>query len=283
MRFRRLCLIGVLAAAVAGCSSDPRDITLSEMNQPEHATRLLEALSPDERELLARYVATNARTLDYKLTVGEVLKVAAEERDTREKERIAAIEAQMQREEEQRKAAEAEREARLSAVLDQYTVAQAQGPAGTQVLNELRSLIMMSIDPNGGPEAANPMAEFALLTRYLRTDLADSQATLRDAFDQVRRDPSGIETEIRAAEARKEQAFRLTSVLDHRHVRAYLMNPAVRQEAADVLPAEDIALLGSYLPPREQIPVTSPVLNMTLRQALDSARKGQPVVTAGRP
>jgi hypothetical protein len=127
------------------------------------------------------------------------------------------------------------------------------------------------------------MAEFALLTRYLRTDLADGQTTLREAFDQVRRDPSGIETEIRAAEGRKEQAFRMKSVLDHRHVRAYLMNPAVRQEAADVLPAEDIALLGSYLPPREQIPVTSPVLNMTLRQALDSARQGQFVATAGRP
>ena len=34
---------------------------------------------------------------------------------------------------------------------------------------------------------------------------------------------------------------------------------------------------------REQIPVTSPVLNMTLRQALDSARQGQTVATAGRP
>jgi hypothetical protein len=276
MRFRRLGAIGLLAAAVAGCSSDPRDIKLSEMNQPEHA-------APDERELLARYVATNARSLDYKLTVGEVLKVAAEERDAREKERIAAIEAQMQRDEEQRKAAEAEREARLSAVLDRYTVAQAQAPAGAQILNELRGLIMMSIDPNGGLEAGQPMTDFILLTRYLRTDLADGQATLRDAYDHVRSDPAAVETEIRAAEARREQELRLVSVLDHRHVRAYLMNPAVQQEAADVLPAEDIALLGSYLPPREQIPVMSPVLNMTLRQALDSARQGQSVATAGRP
>ncbi len=283
MRFRRIFAIGLFAVVVVGCSTDPRDIKLSEMNQPEHATRLLETLSPDERELLARYVAMNARTLDYKLTVGEVLKVAAEERDTREKERIAAVEAQMRHDEEQRKAAEAEREARLSAVLDQYTVAQLQGPAGAQALNELQRLIMMSIDPNGGPEAANPMAEFALLSRYLRTDLADGQATLRDVFDQVHSDPAGIEADIRAAEARKEQALRLTSVLDHRYVRAYLMNPAVRQEAADVLPVDDIALLDSYLPPREQIPVTSPVLNMTLRQALDNARNGHSVAATGRP
>lgn len=158
-------------------------------------------------------------------------------------------------------------------------MAQLQGPAGGQVLNELQQLLMMSADPNtsagGGPVGAPPMMEFTLLTRYVRTDLADGQATLRQVLDQLRRDPSGIEAQLRAAEERKAQEQRLISVLEHRYVGGFLRNPAVRQEAAQMLPAEDLELLDRYLPQGAQTPVTSPVFALTLRQALDNARKGE--------
>jgi hypothetical protein len=251
------------------------------MNQPEHVSLLLEELSADDRELLGRYVAAHAvkRDLDYKLTVREALEAAADEKVAADLARAKAEAERISFAESQETARKTELQERLSAVLDQHTVAQLRGPAGAPVLNELQRLLMMSFDPNTGTDGnlagPPPMAEFTLLMRYLRTDLADAQATLRQVLDQVRSDPAGIEAQIRAAEDHREQAQRLANVLDGRYVSGFLRNPMVRQEANQVLPEADIELLDHYLSQGAQMPATSPVLVLTLRQALDNARQCQ--------
>ena len=67
-------LLVLLLATLAACSG-PTDIKLSEMNQPENAKKLLEALSPQDRAALQGYVIEHTlnNTLDYKVTVKQAI------------------------------------------------------------------------------------------------------------------------------------------------------------------------------------------------------------------
>jgi len=71
-----------LAAMLAACSG-PTDVKLSEMNQPENAQKLAEALSPQDREALITYIArhTMKNDIDYKMTVKEAIKAGKAEQN----------------------------------------------------------------------------------------------------------------------------------------------------------------------------------------------------------
>lgn len=78
-------ILAALVAMLAACSG-PTDIKLSEMNQPENAKKLREALSPQDRSALEAYVRlhTMQKNIDYKMTVKEAIEarkaeVAAEQ------------------------------------------------------------------------------------------------------------------------------------------------------------------------------------------------------------
>jgi hypothetical protein len=268
MRFRRLFAIGLLAAVVAGCSSDPRDIKLSEMNQPEHATRLLEALSPEERELLARYVAANARTLDYKLTVGEALQVAAEERDTSERERVEAAAATGAFLEEQERLAKAERETRLAQLLDQK-VADLAPPARRQAVAELQHLMMSGeLDPNSRP----PLPELTLLGQYVEAGVAPADQTLGEAFDQIKQDPAAMQVRLQEARAAAQEKQRNDRYLDGLFVKLYVERPDVRATVHGILPPDDVRMLDEYVAAAQREPGSN-VLGMRVSEALAAARQ----------
>ncbi|WP_460199037.1 hypothetical protein ACE15N_21780 (plasmid) [Xanthomonas campestris pv. passiflorae] len=79
MQRQRRIVAAVLAVAVVtlfpGCGGDVRDLKLSEMSNPETQQKLLEALTPEERNLVTMYVATRnmAGDLDYNTTVAEAI------------------------------------------------------------------------------------------------------------------------------------------------------------------------------------------------------------------
>jgi hypothetical protein len=267
MRFRRLFAIGLLAAVVTACSSDPRDIKLSEMNQPEHATRLLEALSPEERELLARYVAANA-TLDYKLTVGEALQVAAEERDTRERERVEAAAAKGAFLEEQERLAKAERETRLAQLLDQK-VADLALPARRQAVAELQHLMMSGeLDPNIRP----PLLELTLLGQYVEAGVAPADQTLGEAFEQIKKDPAAAQVLLQEAREAAQEKQRNDKYLAGLFVKLYVERPDVRATVHGILPIDDVRMLDEYVAAAQREPGSN-VLGMRVSQALEAARQ----------
>jgi hypothetical protein len=268
MQLRRFFVIGLLAAVVAGCSSDPRDIKLSEMNQPEHATSLLEELSPDERELLARYVVTNSRTLDYKLTVGEALRVAAEERDAREKERVEAATAKAAFLEEQERLAKAEREERLTELLDQK-VAELAPPTRRQAMAELQHLMLSGeLDPNSPP----PLSELSVLGAYVEAGVAPPEQTLRQAFELVKQDPAAVEVRIREARKAAQDKQRNDKYLEWLFVKLYVEKSDVRATVQGILTADDVQLLDDYVAAAQREPGSN-VLGMRVSQALEAARQ----------
>lgn len=67
-------ILAALVAVLAACSS-PTDIKLSEMNQPENTKKLLETLSPQERNALQAYVVSHTmhKDIDYNMTVKEAI------------------------------------------------------------------------------------------------------------------------------------------------------------------------------------------------------------------
>ena len=83
-------IAAVFVAALAACSG-PTDIKLSEMNQPENAKKLLEALSPEDRAALQGYVISRMmnNTIDYKITVKEAIKTYKKENEQMQNARNA--------------------------------------------------------------------------------------------------------------------------------------------------------------------------------------------------
>jgi len=64
-----------LVTMLVACSG-PTDIKLSEMNEPQNAKKLLEALSPEDRAALQGYLVKHMlrNDIDYKMTVKEAIK-----------------------------------------------------------------------------------------------------------------------------------------------------------------------------------------------------------------
>ena len=83
-------LLALLVATLAACSG-PTDIKMSEINEPDNAKKLLEALSPQDRAALQGYLIehTMNNTLDYKTTVKQAIADYKKEAAQKEKVRNA--------------------------------------------------------------------------------------------------------------------------------------------------------------------------------------------------
>ena len=265
--FRVLALSSLLAVAT-GCSSDARDIKLSEMNQPEHASLLLEELSADERDLLGRYVAAHAvrRDLDYKLTVGEALQAAASEQAAEEEARVKAETARIAFMEDQKKQAAAVRDTRLNALLDQ-TMAQLPAQVRRQAMNELQQLMMMDADPN----LPSFLPALTLLGQYLDSGLPPDEQTLREALELVRSDPDAMLVRLRDARIAADEKRRNDQYPDFVIVDAFLRRPDMRAAVQRIVPRDDFALLEDFLKDAQP---GSPMRSLRISQALASARQG---------
>ncbi|MCL2523393.1 MAG: hypothetical protein FWF20_04840 [Betaproteobacteria bacterium] len=70
-----------LAVLLAACSG-PLDYTIAESNEPEKARKILEALSPEDRQAFQTYVANHTMKgdLDYKTTIKEAVKIGKTEK-----------------------------------------------------------------------------------------------------------------------------------------------------------------------------------------------------------
>ncbi|MCL2656357.1 MAG: hypothetical protein FWD62_02865 [Betaproteobacteria bacterium] len=75
-------LIPVVLATVLAACNGPTDIKLSEVQQPENQKKLLEVLSPEDRNALNTYVLNHTMKgdLDYKTTVKEAIKIGKTEK-----------------------------------------------------------------------------------------------------------------------------------------------------------------------------------------------------------
>ena len=79
---KNLLSLAAMSLLLIACSG-ALDTKLSEMNEPEKARKLLEALSPEELRLLQTYVVhkTMDRSIDYKMTVKEALHAQRKENE----------------------------------------------------------------------------------------------------------------------------------------------------------------------------------------------------------
>jgi hypothetical protein len=78
--YKTLFASALVALALSACGG-PKDIKLSEMNEPKNSKALLENLTPEEQTAVRKYVVrhTMKGDLDYNLTIKQVLEANKEE------------------------------------------------------------------------------------------------------------------------------------------------------------------------------------------------------------
>ncbi len=66
-----------LSALLASCGGSAKNLKLSEMNQPQNQTIILEQLTTEERNLLSQYIAANTISggVDYSAKIGDVIEL----------------------------------------------------------------------------------------------------------------------------------------------------------------------------------------------------------------
>lgn len=67
--------IMLVSAFLVSCGGSAKDLKLSEMNQPQNQTIILEQLTTDERNLLSQYIAAHSISggLDYSTKIGDAI------------------------------------------------------------------------------------------------------------------------------------------------------------------------------------------------------------------
>lgn len=285
--FRAAAAAMIAALLLAACSQDIRDVKLSEMNQPENSKKLLEDLSQSERETIAYYVAERSvrGDIDYTVTIGDVLELAAKEKAEAEVRRVqeaaAAAERQAKaealREVFEKQKIEADKQ-RLAEMLDQTVdqVKQMDRRKRQREMEEMTGLVLGRAEVRDEQEQlrqAQLRQDLRLLDQFIDSGAAPASMTIRDAWEKIGRDREAVVAQLQEAKeaaARRQQIERYTSGTS---VGTYVRQAAVRTAIAEMLSAEDIALLDAYAADAVTEAEIWSVYRMSVRDALQRARE----------
>lgn len=257
----------IVALLLAGCSQDIRDVKLSEMNQPENAKKLLEDLTVEERNAIAYYVGerTARGDIDFKMTIGDVLELAAKEKAEAEERRIQAEAARASF---LKQRAEADQK-RLGELMDQPVIAIARLPArqAREHLSEILNLKQKLLERTDYRDQSALTNQFNLVQEFIYAGLTTDATTLRDAWDQAEQDPDGLAARLKEAQP-VIQRNRILSTMD---VRSYARNWDIRNNVNRHLTNDERALVQQYVETAKNGPDVAAAFALTISEVLRNA------------